>query len=207
MRRITFGMIGFAVVASLANVGVFVHQGWPPSTSVVVILGACAVLLPAMPGFMWHRAARQRIHYESRSESKYELRCDDSRHEWRIEGIGPATGWRDITIECKNLPRQSLSSPKLHVRIDNEQGVLKSGHLQDGGESTTLFVIDKQGLPIGITIGHAEPKHASQEHPWVVELTLFGDADALEALLAWPIAWDRETGSIEGDATDANRQA
>lgn len=207
MRRATLYFIGFAVVGGLIYVAMSVHQGSAPPPSVIAIVSICGVLIPIIPGVTWYLAARQRRHYVSKSESTYEFRCDDSQHEWRIEGIGPASGWRDISIECKALPRQFIASPRLHVRIDNERGVLKSGHLQDGGDDTSLFVIDKKGLPIGITIGHIEPKHASQEEPWVVKLTLFGDADALETLLAWPAAWHRDGPDIDFEQAEANRQA
>ena len=172
---------------------------------IVLILGSipASVMISSV---MWLPALLQRKHYNSKTQSVWTLRCHDTMHEWCIEGIGPATGWRDLNIECKKLPRQFIASPKLHVRIDNEHGVLKSGHLQDGGDHTSLFVIDKTGLPIGITIGHVEPKHASEDEPWVVELTLFGDANALETLLAWPVPKQVQPGGVEGDAIDINRQ-
>ncbi|NRA57394.1 MAG: hypothetical protein HRU13_04675 [Phycisphaerales bacterium] len=160
-------------------------------TWVIVLMIASAPLLILLSGALWLSPYLQRKHYNSRSSSTWTLRCDDVRHEWRIEGIGPSSAWRDITIACKKLPRAKdklIASPKLHVRLANDEGVIKSGHLEAAGEHTSMFVIDKVGLPIGITIGHIEPKHASLEEPWVVELTVFGDADTLETLLAWPVA-------------------
>lgn len=172
-----------------------------------------AMLLASIPvsaiflGAMWLPAQLQRKHYDSRALSTWTLSCDDVEHEWRIEGIGPATGWRDVSIKCKKLPSRTIRSPRLYVRIDNEQGVLKSGHMEEGGENTSLFVIDKQGLPIGITLGHIKPKHASPDEPWVVELTVFGDANTLETILAWPVPKQVGTDRVEGDGTDSNRQA
>ena len=160
-----------------------------PWVIVVLIVSVPAMVL--LSGAWWLSAFLQRKHYNSRSSSTWTFRCDDVRHEWRIEGIGPSSAWRDITIACKKLPRATdklIGSPKLHVRLANDEGVIKSGHLEAVGEHTSMFVIDKVGLPIGITIGHIEPKHASLEEPWVVELTVFGDADTLETLLAWPVA-------------------
>lgn len=192
------------VVASFA-VAHFLSKPMEPWLIIFLLCSIPASML--FSGAFWLPAHLQRKHYISKAQSTYTLRSHDTRHEWRIEGICSARGWRDISIECKKLPRQFIASPKLLVRVDNEQGVLKSGHIQDGGEDTSLFVIDKAGLPIGITIGHAEPKHASQEEPWVVELTLFGDADALETLLAWPAAWHRDGPDIGFEQADANRQA
>lgn len=195
------------LVLSIGNVILIVTNRMPPSISIVAPLFGAAVIGVLVPIMMWLSAHRQRKHYNSKAQSTWTLRCHDPTHERRIDGIGPASGWRDISIDCKALPRRSLAFPKLHVRIDNKQGVLKSGHLQDGGDDTSLFVIDKVGLPIGISIGYIEPRHASQDEPWVIELTLFGDADVLETLLAWPVPRDRGETAVSDDASEANRQA
>lgn len=204
--RATLLLLLLDVAIVVATFAVAYFQSMPLEPWLVTLLLCSIPASVLLSGAMWLPAHLQRKHYNSKAQSTWILRCHDTKHEWRIEGIGPASAWRDISIECKELPRHKdkfIASPKLHVRVDNELGVLKSGHLQRDGENTSLFVIDKAGLPIGISIGHVESDNASQEEPWIVELVLFGDADALETLLAWPVAWHRD----EPVAANANRQA
>ena len=197
----------FLVVATFA-LAFFLSK--PMDPWVVWMLIASLPLSVVLAGVMWLPARLHRKHYTCKVRSTWTLACRDTKHHWRIEGIGPASAWRDITVECKELPRNKdklIGSPKLHVRIDNEQGVLKRGNLLRDGENTSLFVIDKQGLPIAITIEQADPKHASEEEPWVVEISLFGDADTLETLLAWPVASPSSAAGGGEASAEINRQA
>lgn len=201
-------VVDVALVAATFAVSHFSSQPLEPWFIAVLVGSLLASVL--LWGVIWLPAHHQRKHYDSKASSTWSLRCHDTGHEWRIEGIGPAAGWRDIHIECKALPRHKdrlIGTPKLSVRIDNERGVLKSGRLEPYGEDTSLFVIDKAGLALGITIGHVEPKKASQEEPWIVELTVLGDANARETLLAWPVGGHGGGAGTVDEAGPGNRQA
>lgn len=149
-----------------------------------------AVICVAVAGIYWWRMHKTLPNYASRVRATWNLESSDTEHAWDVEGLGACEGWRDVAIECVRLPKRRgkmLAIPSLAVMVDNEQRSLVSRELRDTDKGRTIFVTDKDNRPLRIMISHAKPEEASDELPWEVKISVQGDPNPPEKLVAEPM--------------------
>lgn len=190
-RWLFFVAVGLAVVMPL---GILATRATvPPDVFLMVMSMQIGVVVIALgvSGLLWHMARKNFSNYATRTRVTWTLESREIEGSLDVSGLGPCEGWRDVTIMCVRLPKRRgkmLAMPSLRVMVDNEEQSLASGTLRDGGKKQDLSLVDKAGKPIRFMISHAEPEDASDELPWEVEISVQGDPNPPETLVATALA-------------------
>lgn len=189
-RTLFLLVVGFAALLPIA--AVVMHFTVPRDVFFFFLAFQITMTLICMgvAGFFWHRAHKNLPNYASRVQAAWNLECRDIEHAWDVEGLGSCEGWRDVAIECVRLPKRQgkmLAIPSLKVMVDNERRSLLSRELRDSDNNRSVSFTDKDNRPLRILISHTKPEEASDELPWEVKISVRGDPNPPETLVANPV--------------------
>ncbi len=189
-RTLFLFVVGFATLLPIA--AIVTHFTVPRNVFFLFLAFQITMTLVCMgvAGFFWYRAHKNLPNYASRVRAAWNLKCRDIEHAWDVEGLESCEGWRDVAIECVRLPKRKgkmLAIPSLKVMVDNERRSLLSRELQDSDNNISVSFTDKDNRPLRIMIAQAKPDAASDELPWEVKISVRGDPNPPETLVASPV--------------------